>query len=284
MIEEFRAEEERRSRLTLKERMAEDGREIQRRLEREPTMTILLQPSPPRHMRRAQCLAGECPIVDTSPRDEGRIMDDYRIVFVSDDREYFHISCLEKMIRLPSLAPSRFKLDREGYQWNNGWPWTWGLMLRKWFEHSGCINLAKIAEYIDAYKTFQRANGDFSTQHVEWQLTHIRECTADRGSCGCPPEPEGPIEPTLEDYKTEKESSLSRISVGLLWPKPASMNSIPCSPHEIEGKKVVAADVARATSQILHPRKSSPILYVLNFVGSAPTSAFVTAKTMLEVC
>jgi hypothetical protein len=211
MIEEFCAEEERRSRLTLKERMAEDGREIQRRLEREPTITILLQPSPPRHMRRAQCLAGECPIADTSPRDKGRIIDDYRIVFVSDDREYFHISCLEKMIRLPSLAPSRFKLDKEGYRWNNGWPWTWGLMLRKWFKHSRCIDLAKIAEYIDRYNTLQRANSDFSTQHVEWQLTHLHECTADRGSCGCLPEPEGLIEPTLEDYKTEKECSIGEV-------------------------------------------------------------------------
>jgi hypothetical protein len=43
-------------------------------------------------------------------------MDEYRIVLVSDDREYFHILCLEKMIRLPSLAPSRFKLDTECYQ------------------------------------------------------------------------------------------------------------------------------------------------------------------------
>lgn len=112
MIEEFR-DEERRSRLTLEERMAEDGREVQRQLEREPTMTILLQPSPPRHMRRAQCWAGECPIVNMSPRYKGRIMDDYRIVLLSDDCKYFHISCLEKIIRLPSLAPSRFKLDTE---------------------------------------------------------------------------------------------------------------------------------------------------------------------------
>jgi hypothetical protein len=63
MIEEFRAEEERRSLLTLEERMAEDGREIQRQLEREPTMTIFLRPSPSRHMRRAQCLAGDCPSI-----------------------------------------------------------------------------------------------------------------------------------------------------------------------------------------------------------------------------
>jgi hypothetical protein len=84
-------------------------------------------------------------------------------------------------------------------------------MLQKWFEHSGCIDLAKIAEYIDAYNTFQRANSDFSTQHVEWQLTHLHECTANRGSCRCPPEPEGPIDPTLKDYKTEKECSISEV-------------------------------------------------------------------------
>jgi hypothetical protein len=29
-----------------------------------------------------------------------------------------------------------------------------GLDVVKWFEHSGCIDLAKIAEYIDAYDTF----------------------------------------------------------------------------------------------------------------------------------
>lgn len=191
--------------------MAEDGQEIQRRLMREPTTTILLQPSPPRHMGRAQCRAGECLIADTSPRYEGRIVDNYRIVLVSDDREYFHISCLEKMIRLPSLAPSRFKLDTECYRWNNDWPWTWGLMLRKWFEHSGCVDLTKIAEYIDAYDTFQRANGDFSTKYVERQLTHLRECTADPGSCGCPPEPKVPMESTLEDYKTEKECSIGGV-------------------------------------------------------------------------
>jgi hypothetical protein len=93
MMEEFGAEEERRSRLALEERMAEAGREVQRRLQREPAMTILLQPSPPRHMRQAQCQAGECPIAD----DNGRIMDEYRIVLVSSDRKYFHISCLENI-------------------------------------------------------------------------------------------------------------------------------------------------------------------------------------------
>jgi hypothetical protein len=40
-------------------------------------------------------------------------MADYRIALVSDNLEYFHVSCLEKMIDLPSLAPSLFKLDTD---------------------------------------------------------------------------------------------------------------------------------------------------------------------------
>jgi hypothetical protein len=50
--------------------------------------------------------------------------------------------------------------------------------------------------------------------HIEWQLTHLNQCTADRGSCGCPPEPEGPgSSPTLEDYKTgdTKACSISKV-------------------------------------------------------------------------
>ncbi|KFY75266.1 hypothetical protein V499_04727 [Pseudogymnoascus sp. VKM F-103] len=205
MQEEIDAEEERQSRLTPEERMRENGQELQRRLECEPAIAILLQRSPPGHMVRAECRAVSCPIAAMSPSDKGRrIMDVYRAVLVSDEDQYFHISCLEKMITLSSLAPSRFKLDMNGYRWRDGWPWTWGLMLRKWFEHSGCIDLAKIAEYIDAYDTFKEADSDFMTQWGEWEHTHRRECAADLGSCGCPPEPKGPVSPMLEGYKTEK--------------------------------------------------------------------------------
>ncbi|OBT40279.1 hypothetical protein VE00_09864 [Pseudogymnoascus sp. WSF 3629] len=145
--------------------MAEDRRKLQRQLEQDAAITILLQPSPPIHMRRVHCQANECFITDASPRGDSLIMGDYRIVLVSYNLEYFHISCLEKMIDLPSLAPSRFKLDTNGYQ-------------------CGRVDLAIIAEYIDA------------------------------GSCGCPPEPEGPgSSPTLKDYKTgeTKACSISEV-------------------------------------------------------------------------
>jgi hypothetical protein len=82
-------------------------------------------------------------------------------------------------------------------------------MLQKWFEHNGCNDLARIAEYIDAYNVFQRANGNFITQYVELQLNHLRECTAGRKTCRCPPEPKGLVTPTLEDYKARKTEACS---------------------------------------------------------------------------
>jgi hypothetical protein len=104
--EEFRAEAERRSRLPVEERMTEDGREVLRRLEQEPTTTILLQPSPPSYMSRAGCAAGKCAITDASAQGYGRpIMDDYRIVLGSRNQRYFHVSCVEMMVDLASLAP-----------------------------------------------------------------------------------------------------------------------------------------------------------------------------------
>jgi hypothetical protein len=114
-MEEFGAEEERRSRLTVEERMAEGGWEVQCRLEREPAMAILLQPSPLRHRLWGEHNAGrgECPIADTLPRDGGRIMDDYRIVPVSDDHKYFHISCLEKMIPSVHFCVSGYLLQTQ---------------------------------------------------------------------------------------------------------------------------------------------------------------------------
>ncbi|KFZ17219.1 hypothetical protein V501_01853 [Pseudogymnoascus sp. VKM F-4519 (FW-2642)] len=156
----------------------------------------------------------ECFITNALPRGDSLIMADYRIALVSHNLEYFHISCLENMIDLPLLAPSQFKLDKDGYRWNSGRPWTWGLMLRKWFQHSGCVDLARIAEYIDAYDRFKAELKAFSTPHTKWQLTHLNQCTADRGSCGCPPEPEGPgSSPALEDYKTgdTKACSISEV-------------------------------------------------------------------------
>jgi hypothetical protein len=73
-------------------------------------------------------------------------MDDYRIVIVRHEREYFHVSCLELMLDLSSLAPTRFQLDTS----------SWGLMMRKWIEHSGRIELDAISAYIEAHNIFEK--------------------------------------------------------------------------------------------------------------------------------
>jgi hypothetical protein len=80
MRESFIAEAERISRLSMEERMAEDGREILRRLKREPTTTILLQVC---HRTWAVCDARKCPIV---------LGDNYRVVLGTRHRKCFHVS------------------------------------------------------------------------------------------------------------------------------------------------------------------------------------------------
>jgi hypothetical protein len=151
-------------------------------------------------MARARCRAACCSFAKEEGLSEIEIRDDYQIVLAGQQRQYFHVSCLEKLLDLPSLAPSRFKLDSDRYRWNDNWPWTWGLMLRKWFEHSGRIDINKIAEYSTAYDTYDKDEGDFDTQWITWQLAHQRKCLD--GYSECPPAPIGPEEPILKDYKT----------------------------------------------------------------------------------
>ena len=128
--------------------------------------------------------------------------DEHRTALVGHAREYFHVSCLEEMLDLPSLSTTRFKLDKEPYRWNDDWPWTWGWMLRLWSEHSGRIDLAKIKAYIKSHKNFEKVDGDFSTEYFEWYFEHQGECSAETRNCRCPPEPKGPTPPILEGYKT----------------------------------------------------------------------------------
>ncbi|KAF2180920.1 hypothetical protein K469DRAFT_555790 [Zopfia rhizophila CBS 207.26] len=203
-IAEFAAEKERRSRMTPEEKTAENGLRLRRRLESEPALTVLLQPTPPGYMARARCRADYCSFAEEAGKLSIEIKDEYRIVLGTQPREYFHVSCLEKMLDLPSHAPTRFRLDTDCYRWNQDWPWTWGLMLRKWFEHGGCINLGPIAGYIKVHKRYEKEDGDYDTAWIEWHLAHQRKCNGDEEVCKCPPPPEAPAEPFLQDYQTKK--------------------------------------------------------------------------------
>lgn len=84
----------------------------------------------------------------------------------------------------------------------------------------------------------------------------------------------------LRSGNCRRPSSI-RSSHGLLHPKPASMNSISSRPSLIGLKKVVAADVARATCQIVHELNAVEVSYVLNRVGSVSRLSLVIARTAL---
>lgn len=201
-MENIAAGSERRSRMTPEDKTAETGLQLQRQLDSEPSLTLLLQPSPPGHMTRARCRARYCAIAEEA--GELEIRDDYRIVLTSHERIYFHVTCLENTLDLPSLAPKRFKLDAASYRWNDNWPWTWGLMLREWFAYGGCIDLGKIAEYIQNYERYEEEGDKFDTIWIDWQLDHQRKCNDDKESCQCSSPPQAPIAPILKDYKTDE--------------------------------------------------------------------------------
>jgi hypothetical protein len=100
------------------------------------------------------------------------------------------------MIDLEKLIPSKFKTD--------GAPWQWGLIIRMWFEHKGCISLDKVAAYLEEWEVYKKERGEFSGEWIVWSRNH-RKCKAEPGTCPCPPPPKGPDKPVLKDYTTSEE-------------------------------------------------------------------------------
>lgn len=60
------------------------------------------------------------------------------------------------------------------------------------------------------------------------------------------------------------------------------MNSTRSRPSLIGLKKLTAADVARATSQMVQESRAVVVSYVVKSVGSASRLSFVIAKTTLS--
>jgi hypothetical protein len=201
------AEAERWSRMTPDEKIEENASDLRHLIESEPALAVLLQPAPPRYMARAQCQADHCFFAE----GETVIRDEYRIVLNTQPREYFHVVCIERLLNLPSLASTRFRLDTDSYRWNQNQPWTWSLMLRKWFEHGGRINLQKIANYTKALKQYRNEEADFGTAWIDWHWEHRRKCNDGEELCSCPSQPTAPEKPFLGDYRTQ-ESDVCPLS------------------------------------------------------------------------
>lgn len=205
LMTQLSAEDERRSRVTPEEKVAENFSSLHDQLDKNPSISLLLQPTPPGHMARARCYASCC--LEKQEDYDLIIRDDYRLVTSGGAiTEYFHVKCLEKMPGLAKLAPTRFKLDVSDYPWFGHCPWPWGFMLRVWFEHSGCIDLEKIIGYRKACKKYNEEYGNFSTQYLDWQFK-CKEQPQHGESSRCLPEPEPPEEPILGDYTVGEDKA-----------------------------------------------------------------------------
>ena len=201
----WQAERDRYNNLTPDERLKEEGEKLQRQIESDPDTLVLLEASA---SLRARCRAeGDCVHVQNNNRYKNTITTDYRICLDgiktsqhwARTKYYYHVACFDRMVNLKSLMPAKFKLDpRE----------LWGLIPRKWFEDQGCIDLSKVASFIDAHKKYEEEHHEFGYQWIEWSLQH-RKCETDKATCGCPSQPKPPQKPVLEDYITEKEDCCS---------------------------------------------------------------------------
>ncbi|KAJ4180978.1 hypothetical protein NW767_014246 [Fusarium falciforme] len=201
-IEATEAEEARRGRLTPQEKIVEDRTQFQRQLDQDPAVTLLLQRCQQTPYSRLPCNASEC-LVDQGGRNYQATTFRHRILVDTAYGDSYHVPCLEAMIDLPRLAPSRFMLDTRPCRWNHNAPWKWGFMFQQWFEHSGRVDLAKIATYFKEADAYLKERDDWSTRYIEWQWTH-RECKTNCGASECGPEPSSPPErPNIGDYTTE---------------------------------------------------------------------------------
>lgn len=203
------AEEKRRKELTPEERLKEGGGEKLLDFERDPHTIILLQETPD-HGNRGGCRAYPC-LKDSSANIRNcKIHDTHRILVDTgrsyDRRHYYHLECFLCMGDVARLTPLKFRMQ--------GGPGQWGLMVRKWFQHHGCIDLKKLEDYIKRREEYEKPKKAFDMAHIDWCLNHSKTCK-DRAEedCTCPQEPEPPVEPRLEGYTTAEDQKRGLLEV-----------------------------------------------------------------------
>jgi hypothetical protein len=107
------SEEEEGDRLTLQEKMAQEADQLRRWLDQDPTMMFILQRCQLTPYNSLPCNASECLVArDRRNRQAGTLR--HRILVDGVDG-FYHVPCLEAMLDLPLLAPSRFMLDTKSY-------------------------------------------------------------------------------------------------------------------------------------------------------------------------
>lgn len=183
------------------ERLREYGTALRAEIESDPQMFVVLERSA---SNRARCRAENDCLPGLAGNAYGnRIASDYRICVEgakswnhwAPTKHYYHTSCFVRMMDLlPMIRGGNFRLREE----------SWGLMIRKWYENRGRVDLNKIQEYIEAHRAYNEVHMEFSTEWIEWQIKHGDSCKEGE-TCACPPKPDPPEEPVLRDYKTAED-------------------------------------------------------------------------------
>ncbi len=159
---------------------------------------------------RARCRAyDDCVYVQANSAYGNAITADLRIclhgvktmAWWGRTKHYYHVKCFASMMDLASLIPEKFKLDRT----SGGW----GMMVEKWFEHSGRIDLDKIAQYLKDFDAF----GEAVSEYYKWENAHAQNCKGQEAECRCPPRPDRPSEPELGDCTKEDRDACTLLDL-----------------------------------------------------------------------
>jgi len=171
-------EDERRSRLSIREKIVEDITNFCDN----PAQTLVLVRLEPRRRHRARNAA----IVRQQPTCPETALARYCIVIRNGSLEYpcYSVPCLETLLHLPALAPTRFKprVKRRGRE---STPTRWGFMIRQWFKHGGWIDLEKISAWFRDLDEYENEREKWAVGDIEWQLGPHSSCEIDCGSSEC---------------------------------------------------------------------------------------------------
>lgn len=183
-----KAELERRRNLTPDERLAEDREKLLAEILASPRQVTFLEIS---RSQRASCQAkNDCFYPRVRPERGRKITDECRIRFEGATNysfwapltHYYHVKCFERMVDLRRLIPGKFKLDPRNAHF------TWGLMIRKWYEHKGQIDLDKIAAHLQRHRDYEQQYAAHTKEYGDWYWKHY-ECDKSGTACACPPRP-----------------------------------------------------------------------------------------------
>ena len=197
---EFEAERARRQALSPKERLEEDANKLRQKIEADPRMFVSLEIS---RSLQAQCRADNCVYLRAKVPTGDIIKTHYRICFrgaetvsrVRRTTHHYHVLCFESMVRLRDLVPSKVKMASSSGRW--------GLMVEKWFEHKGRIDLDKIAVFLEELAIYDAEYSEWCSRYTMRSLDHERNCKDKEPECKCPGPPPQPERPQLGNYTTD---------------------------------------------------------------------------------